>query len=165
MRPREGLRVTTLVIVGLVALIIGWLGMRWWVSGGGHAVPEPGWTGLAVMGFLGGGVVVAGLQVKQVRDGRRPVAMSPMRAARTLVLAQAAALTGAALAGWYASNALLLLPAVNVESQLARLWPLLAHLAVAILLSVAGMVTQWMCRIRSPKHRDEDDDDQGPASG
>lgn len=160
MRPREGLRVTTLVIVALVALIIGWVAMKWWVSGA-HAVPEPGWVGLVVMAFLGAGVLIAGFQVKQVRDGRGQTAMSPMRAARTLVLGQAAALTGAVLTGWYASNALILLPDIDVASQLARLWPLLAHLGVAILLSVAGMVTQSMCRIKPPKHKDDDEDDEG----
>ncbi|HET8594735.1 MAG TPA: DUF3180 domain-containing protein [Intrasporangium sp.] len=159
MRPREGLRVTTLVIVALVALIVGWAGMKWWLSSG-HYVPDPGWVGLVVMAFLGGGVLVAGAQVKQVRDGRSLTSMSPMRAARTLVLGQAAALTGAALTGWYASNALLLLPDIDVESQLARLWPLLAHIAVAVLLAVAGMVAQSMCRIKPPKRKDDDEDDE-----
>lgn len=158
MRPREGLRVTTLVIVALVALIVGWVGMKWWVSSG-HYVPDPGWIGLVVMAFLGGGVLVAGSQVKQVRDGRGLTSMSPIRAARTLVLGQAAALTGAALTGWYASNALLLLPDIDVESQLARLWPLLAHMALAILLAVAGMVAQSMCRIKPPKRKDDNEDD------
>jgi hypothetical protein len=159
MRPREGLRVTTLVIVALVALIVGWAGMKWWLSSG-HYVPDPGWVGLVVMAFLGGGVLVAGSQVKQVRDGRSLTTMSPIRAARTLVLGQAAALTGAALTGWYASNALLLLPDIDVESQLARLWPLLAHLALAVLLAVAGMVTQSMCRIKPPKRKDDNEDDE-----
>lgn len=164
MRPREGLRVTTLVIVALIAVIVGWVGMRWWLSSG-HSVPDPGWVGLVVMAFLGGGILVAGFQVKQIRDGRSLTVMSPMRAARTLVLGQAAALTGAALTGWYASNALLLLPDIDVESQLARLWPLLAHLALAVLLAVAGMVTQWMCRIKSPKRKDDDDEDGSGGPG
>ncbi|MDN5795428.1 MAG: DUF3180 domain-containing protein [Intrasporangium sp.] len=159
MRPRDGLRVTTLVIVALVAVILGWVGMTWWVSSG-HGVPEPGWVGLVVMGFLGGGILVAGYQVKQVREGRSVTPMSPIRAARTLVLGQAAALTGAVLTGWYASNALIILPNIDVASQQARLWPLLAHLVVAILLAVAGMVTQSMCRIKPPKHEDEDDTDR-----
>ncbi|MGN6752172.1 MAG: DUF3180 domain-containing protein [Intrasporangium sp.] len=158
MRPREGLRVTTLVIVALVALIVGWVGTKWWVSSG-HFVPDPGWVGLVVMAFLGAGVLIAGSQVKQVRDGRGLTSMSPMRAARTLVLGQAAALTGAALTGWYGSNALLLMPDIDVESQLARLWPLLAHMALAILLAVAGMVAQSMCRIKPPKRKDDNEDD------
>ena len=158
MRPREGLRITTLVIVSLVAVILGWVGMKWWVSSG-HAVPDPGWVGLVVMAFLGGGVLVAGFQVRQIRDGRSQTPMSPLRAARTLVLGQAAALTGAVLTGWYASNALVVLPDIDVASQLARMWPLLAHMGVAILLAVAGMGTQAMCRIKPPKHEDEDHDE------
>ncbi|WP_347351676.1 DUF3180 domain-containing protein [Intrasporangium sp.] len=160
MRARDGLRVTALVIVALVALILGWVAMRWWVSTG-HVVPEPGWVGLVVMAFLGGGILVAGYQVRQVRDGRSLTPMSPIRAARTLVLGQAAALTGAVLSGWYASNALVILPDADVASQLARLWPLLAHLGVAILLAVAGMVTQSMCRIKPPKREDDDQDRPG----
>lgn len=159
MRPRDGLQATTLIIVGLVALLVSWVAVRWWVTGG-HSVPDPGWLGLAVMAFLGGGILVAGAQVRSFRDGRSEVPISPLRAARTLVLGQAAALTGAALTGWYTGNILVLLPDADVESQLARIWPLLAHAVVALGLAVAGMVVQRWCRVRPPRHDDEGDDDQ-----
>jgi hypothetical protein len=158
MRSRPGLQVTTVIIVGLVALILSWFGVRWWVASG-HSIVDPGWWGLVAMVFLGGGIIVAGTQVRNYRDGRSGVAMTALRAARTLVLGQAAALTGAALAGWYTGNVLVLLPDADIDSQLSRIWVLLAHAVVAVLLAVAGMLVQRWCRVR-PRH-DDDDDENG----
>jgi hypothetical protein len=159
MRSRTGLQVTTVIIVGLVALILSWFGVRWWVSGG-RSVVDPGWFGLVAMLFLGGGLLVAGAQVRNYRDGRSVVPMTPLRAARTLVLGQAAGLTGAALAGWYAGNMLVLLPDADIGSQLSRIWVLLAHVVVAVLLSIAGMVVQRWCRVR-PRRDDDDENGSG----
>lgn len=156
MRTRTGLQVTTVIIVGLIALILSWFGVRWWVANG-HSVVDPGWWGLVAMVFLGAGIVVAGIQVRNYRDGRSLMPMTAMRAARTLVLGQAAALTGAALSGWYAGNVLVLLPDADIGSQLSRIWVLLAHVVVAVLLAVAGMLVQRWCRVR-PRHDDHDDD-------
>lgn len=161
MRPRYGLQISTLLIVGLISLIVCWLGMRWWVSGT-RSVADPGWLGLAVMVAVGATVLVAGSQVRRFRDGVSEVAISPLRAARTLVLGQAAALTGAALAGWYTANILVLLPDADVASQLARVWPLLAHAIVAIGLAVAGMIVQRWCRVR-PRSDDGEHDEEPPT--
>jgi hypothetical protein len=156
MRTRPGVQVTTVIIVGLVVLILSWFGVRWWVASG-RSVTDPGWWGLVAMLFLGGGVIVAGAQVRNYRDGRSGVPMTALRAARTLVLGQAAALTGGALTGWYAGNMLVLLPDADVRSQQSRIWVLLAHAVVAVLLTVAGMVVQRWCRVRP--RRDKDDED------
>ena len=110
--------------------------------------------------FLGGGLLLAGWQVRKVRDGLSHPAVTPLRAARTLVLGQAGALTGAVLVGWYAANALVLLPDADVESQRGRIWLFVLHAVVALLLAVAGMVVQNWCRLRP---RDDEDEDQPAA--
>lgn len=152
MNPHAGVRVTTLVLAGLITTVVAWLGLRMLAGAG---VPEPGWVGLAAMLFLGGGLLAAGWQVRQVRDGRALAHVTPLRAARTLVLGQAGALTGAVLVGWYAANVLVLLPDSDVESQRSRLWLFTAHVVVGLLLAVSGMLVQRWCRLR---RRDDDDD-------
>lgn len=158
MKPHSGVRASTLVLVGLATTILAWLVLRW-VSTSGTGVPDQGWVALAVMAFLGGGLLVAGWQVRKVRDGIGDGLVTPLRAARTLVLAQAAALTGAVLVGWYAANVLVLLPDADVESQRGRIWPFAVHAVVALLLSVVGMTVQRWCRLHPPE--DEEDEDSG----
>ncbi|MGW5240765.1 DUF3180 domain-containing protein [Monashia sp. NPDC004114] len=157
MRPHSGIRATTLVLAGLAMTIVAWLVLRS-VSSGGTSLPDPGWVAIAVMAFLAAGLLVAGWQVRKVRDGVGDGSVTPLRAARTLVLAQAAALTGAVLVGWYVANTLVLLPDADVESQRSRIWPFVAHAVVAALLAVAGMVVQRWCRVRP---RDEEDEGNG----
>jgi hypothetical protein len=149
--------VTTLVLAALGMTVVAWLLLRWIMSGG-NAVPDPGWVGAAAMLFLAGGLLAAGLQVRRVRDGAPNPAITPLRAARTLVLAQAGALTGAVLVGWYLANALVLLPDADVESQRGRIWPFAIHALVALLLSGAGMLVQHWCRLRPRDDEDEKTD-------
>jgi uncharacterized membrane protein len=158
-KPHPGIRVTTLVLTGLAVLVIAWLVLR--SVAGATGLPDPGWVGLAVMLFLGGGLLVAGWQVRKVRDGEAQAHVTPLRAARTLVLGQAGALTGAALVGWYLANVLVLLPDADVQSQRDRIWPYVFHALVALGLSVASMVVQRWCRVRP---RDEDEPTNGRDS-
>ena len=156
MRPHAGVRVTSLVLAGLATAVVAWLGLR--LALGPGNVANPTWIGVVVMAFLGGALVVAGWQVKQVRDGSADRPMTPLRAARTLVLGQAGALTGAVLAGWYAANVLALVPDSDVDSQRVRMWILAAHVVVAALLAAAGMLVQRWCRVG---RRDDDDELDG----
>ncbi|MHA3837103.1 DUF3180 domain-containing protein [Terrabacter sp. AAH1] len=149
------MRATTLVLAAVAMTVLVWLVLRL-MSSGGSSVPEPGWVGAVAMLFLGGGLLVAGWQVRKVRDGAPNPAITPLRAARTLVLGQAGALTGSVLVGWYLANVLVLLPDADVESQRGRIWPFLVHAAVAVLLAAAGMLVQAWCRLRP---RDDEDDD------
>jgi hypothetical protein len=153
-RPHSGVQVTTLVLAAVGMTVLAWLGLRW-VASGSSPVPDPGWVGAAAMLFLAGGLLVAGRQVRTVRDGLPNPAVTPLRAARTLVLGQAGALTGAVLVGWYAANVLVLVPDADVESQRGRIWPFALHAVIALLLAVAGMVVQNWCRLRP---RDDEDD-------
>ncbi len=154
MNPRDGIRVPTLVLIALATTVVAWLGLQWWLSSG-PAMPDQGWLGLIAMLALTGALLALGWPVKKLRDGTAEHFISPIRAARTLVLGQAGALTGAALTGWYVAGILVLIPDADIESVRSRIWVLAAHTLVAVVLAVAGMVVQSWCRLLP---RDENDE-------
>ncbi|MGV1007618.1 MAG: DUF3180 domain-containing protein [Dermatophilaceae bacterium] len=158
MVTREGVRTRHLAVVAFVVGSVGYVLLRL-VEGGGTELPAPGWTAVLLIVFMAVGVYFAGLPVKRLRSGSPAATISPLRAARTLVLAQAAALTGAALIGWYAAQVLLLVPDLDVESRRARLLPLAAVLVASALLVVSGLLVQRMCRLDEDQ-RDQHDEDE-----
>lgn len=141
-----GVRWPLLLAIALVTLGLGLLGLRL-ISG---PVPNPGWAGVILLVVMAVGIYLAGLPVRRLREHRPGKPVTALRAARTLVLAQAGALTGAGLLGWYAAQALSLAADLDVESQRFRLWLLLGHAAAAIALVVSGLLTQRLCRITEP---------------
>jgi hypothetical protein len=64
-----------------------------------------------------------------------------------VVLAQAAALTGAGVLGFYGAELLIVLPDLDIPSYSALAWRLAALCAGALLLASSGMAVQRMCRI------------------
>ena len=140
MTPHTGIRATTLVLVGLVTTVVAWLVLRW-SSPAGAEMPAARLGGDHCDGLPRCGPARGGWQVRKVRDGRSDGRVSALRAARTLVLAQAAALTGSVLVGWYLANVLALLPDADVQSQRDRILPFVLHAAVALLLALAA----WSC--------------------
>ncbi len=129
MVTHEGVRARHLLGTTLVVGAFGYAVLR--LAGGAAALPSPGWAGVLLIVLMAVGVYVAGLPVRRLRAGRPAPTVGPLRAARTLVLAQAAALSGAGLVGWYAAQALLLVPDLDVDSQRSRLWPLLVLVVIA----------------------------------
>jgi len=115
-----------------------------------------------VLAFMAVGVFFAGLPVRRFLRGQSRKSLNPMRAMRTLVLGQAAALTGALVCGWYLAQVLVLLPDIDVQSRRTLAIRLAALSAGGVLLAVAGLLTQRMCRvdngIGSIGDGDEDDD-------
>jgi hypothetical protein len=95
-------------------------------------------------------VIAAGLPVRRFLRGEARKTLNPVRAARTLVLAQAAALTGAGLLGWYAAQAALAVADLTLPGYRSVLGQLVAVGLSALVLMVAGMVTQRMCRVDPP---------------
>jgi hypothetical protein len=141
-----GLRIRVLLVVALVVGLLGLVALR--LVGG--PVPTPGWAGVVLLVFMAVGVYFAALPVKRLRERRVASPASALRAARALVLAQAAALTGAGLLGWYAAQALMLIPDLDVDSQRSRLWLLVGHGVAAVVLVASGLVAQRMCRVEPP---------------
>lgn len=153
----RGLRLRWLLLTVVVVAAVGWVLLDQ-ARGRGHlpsAVRWPVHVGLVV---LGGAVLTAGLQVRSYLRGRRP-SLDGLRAARTLVLAQAAALTGAGLTGWYVAQVLLVVGDLEVESMRSRAWGAGVAALLAALLAVAGCVVERWCRIATP----HDDDPGAPG--
>ena len=151
MRPA---RILPAVITAIVAAVIAWLGLDLWASSGGDALPLP-WTAVAGTVALALVVISAGVPVRQWIRGRR--SLDPLVAARTAVLAKAAAYGGALLAGWYAAQAIDILPDVVGDRRLRLILAISAAVA-AVGISAAGFVVQEWCRV--PKQDDDEDQDE-----
>lgn len=162
-------------IVCLVLLLV-------WRRFGGE-LPTLPWLALAPLLILSALVLLAGWQVRGsvqptpgrdsgTGDGpdlgtrapirRRAAPMSPQRARGTLVAAQASALGGAALVGWYLANAFLAAPNADVASIQSLLIRALASAGGAAVLAICGMVAQSWCRVPPT---DDDDEGRGGATG
>ena len=151
----RGLRWSQLAAVTLVVGLVSWLGWRFYLNAG-HLLGPVSWVSAVLLVAMAVLVVSAGLPVRRFLRGEARKTLNPMRAARTLVLAQAAALTGAGVLGWYAALALHALADLSLPDYHSLLWRLLAGCAGALVLMAAGMATQAMCRVEPP----DDEDDQ-----
>jgi len=168
-RDGRGVTVRLVLLVGLSVTALGYLGLRIW-TGQGAVLPEASWGAVVVLVFMASGVFFAGLPIRRFLRGRAKKPLNPMRAMRTLVLAQAAALTGPLVAGWYLAQALVLLPDYDIPSGPSKLVRLAALAAGGILMAVAGLAVQAMCRIDKDDKGDrgdrgEDDDHRGDRGG
>ncbi len=141
----RGIRPATLVTVLLLVLGISAALTRMWVNGGHIPSPVPTFA-LVLVVVLGSVVLWFGWSVRAYQRGSRPH-VDMLRAARTLALAQAAALTGAALIGFYVGQSLGMLPDWDLRAYQRVLWRLLLGAAAGGWLVVAGLVVQNWCRI------------------
>ncbi|GAB2605112.1 DUF3180 domain-containing protein [Pseudactinotalea suaedae] len=156
--PDPGLRVrwaalgAAFLAVGTVSAVL----LRWWQSNGGD-LPQIPLLLAALLAIVGAVVLVLGLRVRRwVSRGEH---VDPIGATRTLVLGQTAALAGAVLAGYLTAS--LGLASMQLELPEPRQVALASGvgLLAAVAMAVAGMVTQWCCRVPP---EDEDGDDRYP---
>nr|WP_269329483.1 DUF3180 domain-containing protein [Kineosporia babensis] len=145
-------------MIGVVSTAVCWVLLDTW-TGQGHQAPPLPWTAVAGLVVLVLVMIAAGLPMRRwqrtapaERSGvRRPI--DPLVAARTAVLAKAAAYGGALILGWYLGQGLVLLPDL-LGDRLTRFVTALVAAAGALALSVAGFVVQRWCRVPP------DDEDQ-----
>ena len=149
-----GLRWTQLAATALVVGAVSWIGWRIYLNTGALLGPAS-WISSVLLLVMAVLVVGAGLPVRRFLRGEADKPLSPIRAARTLVLAQAAALTGAGVLGWYAAQAAHALAELSLPGYRDLLWRLLALCVSAVVLAAAGMLTQRMCRVDPPARGDE----------
>ncbi|GLY27547.1 DUF3180 domain-containing protein [Kineosporia sp. NBRC 101731] len=156
----RGARISTTLLIGVVSSVVCWVLLDSW-TGQGNTAPPLSWT--AVFGTVALVVVViaAGLPMRRWQrtvPGER-VGMKrridPLVAARTAVLAKAAAYGGALILGWYLGQALILLPDL-VGDRLGRFVLAMIAAGSAVALSAAGFVVQRWCRVPP------DDDEKKP---
>ena len=161
MNPLAGVRPGAAALTALLVGMACWLLLVGLRSVGGRP-PHLTWLGLVPLVAMIALVLVMTWQVRRYVQGGGGARPSPQRARATLVGAQAAALGGAALVGWYLANALLRLPLVDVPSQRDQLLWALVHALLAAGLCVAGFVGQAWCRIPPT---DDDEKDGGVTDG
>jgi hypothetical protein len=155
----KGVTIRLLLLVGLVVTAFSYLALRIWTAQGGPRPPAP-LGALIVLVFMACGVFFAGLPVRRFLRGQSRKPLNPIRAMRTVVLAQASALTGAVVTGWYLAQILVLLPDTDIASVRSLAWRLAALAAGGVLMVVAGLMVQRMCRV-DKEGRDSDDDREG----
>lgn len=158
-RDGRGVTIRLILLLGVGVGFVAYPALRLW-AGRGHVLPAASWGGVIVLAFMAFGVFFSGLPIRRFLRGQAKKPLNPLRAMRTLVLAQAAALTGALVAGWYLAQLLVLAPNLDVSSVRVVAVRLGALAAGGALMSIAGLLTQAMCRVDKP-----DDGDEGNNGG
>lgn len=154
----KGVTIRLVLLVGLVATAFAYLAFRIWTAQGG-ALPAGSWGAFIVLVFLACGVFFAGLPVRRFLRGQAKKPLNPIRAMRTVVLAQASALTGAIVAGWYLAQILVLWPNGDIDSVRSLMWRLAVLAGAGVLLVAAGLVVQGMCRVDKVRRESDDGPD------
>lgn len=165
MRDVTGVRASAVAAVTVASTVVCVLLLRGWRALG-YDLPEVPWIAVAPLALLILLVLVTAWQVRRYAryrrsgegGGRVPQRISPQRARGTLVAAQASALGGGALVGWYLAIALLQLPNADVLSVRNMAIRAGVSAGIALLLAVAGLVAQHWCRLPPGEHDDEDDE-------
>lgn len=147
-----------LLLAAVVVAVAGLAVLRISESRGGTVLPIPTLVA-AVLLAIAAVVLVMGWGVRQYRAGRRP-GLDPIVAARTVVLATAAAWTGALLLGWYGAHALLVLGDLQLDGRRAVAVSAAVAATGAVAMIVAGLVVERWCEIRPG-----DDDASGEQAG
>lgn len=155
-REGRGVSIRRVLLVGLAAAALAYPALRVW-TGRGHALPPASWGGVVVLVFMASGVFFAGLPIRRFLRGQARKPLNPLRAMRTLVLAQAAALTGALVGGWYLAQLLVLSPDLDVSSVREIAVRLAALVTGGVVMAIAGLVAQSMCRYDEGDRRDDGD--------
>lgn len=145
--------------IGLVfgaAGLAGWLITRVALSRGATPLAVP-WTVELVCLAAAGAALVMAWAVRQYKRGKKPE-LSGLRAARTVVFAQASAYAGAAVAGVYGGYAIAMLDSwEHAPRRDTAISALFAALSGVILL-IAGFVAEHWCKT---DQSDDDDDSSG----
>lgn len=151
----RSIRYRWLAIIAISAGVLGWL-VNDWATGNGLPAPVLSVLGLLTVIFISGFTLFLGLRVRRWQQGNRDQELDPIAAARTLVLAQAAAYAGSLLLGWHAGIFLEQVPLWSLRPGHIATWASLAMIAGGILLIATGLVVERFCKLPP------DDSDPGP---
>ncbi|WP_432491769.1 DUF3180 family protein [Kineococcus gypseus] len=152
MRPT---RPGALLAAGFLAAVLVWSLLRVWTAGGGSE-PQLLWRSTLTIVLLAVAVLAVGWPVRQWVRGEKARRIDALRAARTAVLAKAAAAAGALFAGAAAGFAVHYLPTLGVGARLEQFLVAVADLLASGLLLAAGLVVERYCRVPP--------DDEGPGA-
>jgi hypothetical protein len=150
----------SLIAVLVAVAVVGWFVLRALEARSVYLPVVPWLVDVAILA-LAGAVFWSGWTVRSYQKGKRP-SLDGLRAARTLVLAKAAALTGALLGGWYLAQVLVVLGDLAIESRRDR--AVAAGIAVlcSVVLAVVGLVVEKFCEL-PPSDNDRTSSDEGES--
>lgn len=158
LRPGRGVTISATALVAVVVTGLAFLALKLWIAAGNN-LSDPSWSAAILLVVMALAVLAAGYDIRRYQHGESRRVPSPLRARRTLVAAQASALAGAAMVGWYLAQVLVIVPNADVPTQRSHLLVYLGTAGAALLFAIAGLVAQWMCRIPP------EDDDRAAARG
>lgn len=150
------IRVQTLVLAAVVAAGLSFV-LFLVLARSGQLVPRPPVLAGILIVVMGALVLWMARPVRRYLEGQATTPLDPMRAARVVVLAQAAALTGSLAAGWYLGQVGVVLTDLSLVANQERILPLVALALTGVALATAGLVAQRWCRVDPP------DDDERPG--
>ncbi len=153
MSHRE-IRIPTLVLSALLSGVVAFVTFTLFTRSG-SLVPRPPVLAGVLIVVMGALVLWMARPVRRYLRGRATAPLDPLRAARVLVLAQAASLTGSLAAGWYLGQLAVVATDLSLVANRMRLLPLLALALTGVALATAGLVAQRWCRVDPP------DDERG----
>ncbi|MGO2053806.1 DUF3180 domain-containing protein [Glutamicibacter sp. 287] len=145
------LKLRTLIWCTLLGGVTGWVALRL-LTATGRFSPVLDYAALFSLGAVCAVVLFLGIRVKRSTLGRGHI--DPIAAARTLVLAQAAAYAGALITGWHLAPLLTLLFASGSSPTLTRAMVLTG---AGILMVIIGYLVQHLCKL-PPEDTDENTD-------
>ncbi len=152
---------TLLIVLAVLGGAVGWATSQLVENLAGRKLPVP-WTASITLALLAFCLFVWALGIRprlKRKPGTEP--LNPFVAARTAALAMAASRTGAIVAGFYAGVAIALLSDYGSSLARERLLPTGAAILAAILVILAALWLEYICRLPD----DSDDDDHGRRSG
>lgn len=147
--------ILSLVAAFVGVAVVGWPVLRAFEAGGVYLPAVPWLVDVAILA-LAGVVFWFGWTVRAYQRGDRP-SLDGLRAARTLVLAKAASLTGALLGGWYLAQVLLVLPDLAIEPRRDRALAAAVAVVCAVGLTVVGLVVERFCQLPPGDDNEESD--------
>lgn len=140
-----GVRILSLAAVAGFTWVCAALLLRWWFHRG-WPLPQAHWFTLAVLCVLALAVVTAARPVRRAIRGEGH-SVSPGVALRTLVLCQAAAITGALVTGAHLGLITVLWPDIDAFSVQAKAIRASSVASGGVVLALAGVWGQYACRL------------------
>lgn len=137
------LALTVLVTAAIMVLVLVALANR------RQYLPAIPWLEWVTVLLLAAGTMRMGWAVRAYLNGKRPD-LTALRAARTLALAKAAALTGAILLGRYLATALAAAGDWAIPAQRERVIAALIAAVCALALTIAGLIAERWCQLPPP---------------
>lgn len=148
-----------LILLAAIAAAIGAGITLWTITAGHYPWHVSPWVAQLLV-WLGVYLLLCGWAVRQMQRGKRTaVPMNQHIALRILLLAQASAILGALVVGYFGGQLIVMVSVLEIGARARTLWPSLIAVGCALVLVIASLITQHWCSIRG------DGEDPNATSG